>query len=55
MSVPAGKDWFSAQKRSFADVPIGSDQGIDTTTFLEAAESTTTLFGEHYSQHQAIS
>ncbi|PWY92112.1 HET-C protein [Aspergillus heteromorphus CBS 117.55] len=36
--------WFDQQKKSFADVPIGADNGISTTEFLEAAESLTTLF-----------
>lgn len=44
-TVPAGKTWFNTLKKSFVDVPIGSDQGIETTSFLEAAEATTTLFG----------
>jgi len=44
-AVPAGKTWFDTHKQSFVNVPIGSDQGIDTTTFLDAAEATTTLFG----------
>lgn len=43
--IPADKTWFSNLKRSFVDVPIGEDQGIDTSTFLEASEATTTLFG----------
>lgn len=45
-SIPAGKTWFECLKQSFVNVTIGSDQGIDTSTFLEAAESTTTLFGK---------
>lgn len=44
-TIPAGKTWFDTLKKSFVDVPIGSDQGIETSSFLEAAESTTTLFG----------
>jgi len=44
-SIPAGKTWFENLKQSFVNVPIGSDQGVDTSTFLEAAEATTTLFG----------
>ena len=43
--IPAGKNWFGTLKKSFADVPVGSDQGIDTSSFLEAAEATTSLFG----------
>jgi hypothetical protein len=42
--IPAGKTWFDTHKVNFADVPISTDQGISTTEFLEAAESTTTLF-----------
>lgn len=43
--VPAGKTWFETLKKSFVDVPVNGDQGIDTSTFLEASEATTTLFG----------
>lgn len=44
-TIPAGKTWFDTLKQSFVNVSIGSDQGIETSSFLEAAESTTTLFG----------
>jgi len=44
-SIPAGKTWFDNLKQSFVNVPIGSDQGVDTSTFLDAAEATATLFG----------
>ena len=44
--IPAGKTWFDTHKQSFTNVPIGSDQGVDTATFLEASEATTTLFGK---------
>jgi hypothetical protein len=45
--IPPGGTWFDTHKKSFADVPIDpKDQGISTNEFLEAAESTTTLFGE---------
>lgn len=46
VSIPAGKTWFDTLKKSFTDVPVGSDQGIDTSSFLEASEATTTLFGK---------
>lgn len=45
MAVPAGKTWFDTHKKSFADVPVSADNGVDTSAFLEASESTTTLFG----------
>jgi hypothetical protein len=44
-AIPPGKTWFDTHKTSFSDVAIGPDQGIDTSSFLEAAEATTTLFG----------
>lgn len=44
-AIPAGKTWFDTHKQSFVNVPIGTDQGIDTTAFLDASEATTTLFG----------
>ncbi|KAJ5135087.1 uncharacterized protein N7515_004365 [Penicillium bovifimosum] len=43
-AIPADGTWFDTIKRSFADVPIGADDGISTTEFLEAAESLVTLF-----------
>ncbi|KAK5944064.1 hypothetical protein PMZ80_003345 [Knufia obscura] len=43
-AIPAGKTWFDTHKQSFVNVPIGTDQGIDTTAFLDASEATTTLF-----------
>jgi hypothetical protein len=44
--IPPGQTWFDTHKKSFQDVPVDpSDQGIATGEFLEAAESTTTLFG----------
>jgi len=47
IQIPPGGTWFDTLKRSFADVPIDpNDQGIATSEFLEAAEATTTLFGE---------
>lgn len=42
--IPAGKTWFDTHKVHFEDVPIGADDGISTTEFLDAAEATTTLF-----------
>lgn len=44
--IPPGGTWFDTHKTSFVDVPVDpEDQGIATSEFLEAAESTTTLFG----------
>ena len=39
--------FFDTVKKSFSDVPVdaANDNAIDTTQFLEAAESLTTLFG----------
>ena len=45
--IPAGQNWFQTLKKSFSDVPVGSDQGIETSSFLEAAEATASLFGEY--------
>ncbi|KAJ4525211.1 hypothetical protein HRR83_000887 [Exophiala dermatitidis] len=42
--IPAGKTWFDTHKVHFQDVPIGPDDGISTTEFLDASEATTTLF-----------
>ncbi|KAJ5155069.1 uncharacterized protein N7500_010508 [Penicillium coprophilum] len=43
-TIPADGTWFDTIKKSFADVPIGAEDGISTTEFLEAAESLVTLF-----------
>ena len=46
IQIPPGGTWFDTHKKSFVNVPIDpKDQGIATSEFLEAAESTTTLFG----------
>lgn len=46
VQIPPGGTWFDTHKKSFIDVPIDTnDQGISTSEFLEAAESTSTLFG----------
>jgi hypothetical protein len=44
--IPPGGTFFDTMKRSFADVPINTDDdnGIATTEFLEAAEAMTTIF-----------
>lgn len=49
-AYPAGGTWFDQLKKSFADVPVDSsrDNAIETTAFLEAAESLTTLFGAFF-------
>lgn len=44
-AIPADGTWFDTMAKSFADVPIGAEDGISTTEFLEAAESLVTLFG----------
>ena len=46
-TYPAGGTWFDTLKKSFVHVPIdaGNGNAVDTTAFLEAAESLTTLFG----------
>ncbi|KAE8146276.1 glycolipid transfer protein domain-containing protein [Aspergillus avenaceus] len=36
--------WFDSLKKSFADVPVGADNTISTTEFLDASESLATLF-----------
>ncbi|MCJ1424657.1 hypothetical protein MMC29_002545 [Sticta canariensis] len=45
-TYPAGGTWFDTLKKSFVNVPINASNGnaVDTTAFLEAAESLTTLF-----------
>ena len=40
---------FFNGKRSFKDVDVGADGGINTTQFLEAAEGVVLLFGKSYS------
>lgn len=48
-AIPVDGTWFDTLNKSFADVPIGEDEGISTTEFLEAADSLVTLFGVCYS------
>jgi hypothetical protein len=45
-AYPPGGTFFQTINKSFADVPVdeSKDNAISTTEFLEAAESTTTLF-----------
>lgn len=43
-TIPAGKTWFDTLQTHFSSVPIDPSQGIDTASFLSAAQSTTTLF-----------
>lgn len=43
-NISPSQTWFDTLKKNFTDVPIGTDQGIDTESFLAAAESTTSLF-----------
>ena len=47
-TYPPGGTWFDTLKKSFVDVPVNAnnDNAIETTAFLEAAESLTTLFGK---------
>lgn len=43
--IPPGGTFIDSLKKSFKDVPVNAtDNGIDTLSFLEAAESLTTLF-----------
>jgi hypothetical protein len=44
---PDGKTFLDTLKRSFAHVKVdaSNDNAINTTEFLEASESLTTLFG----------
>ncbi|EHY53235.1 hypothetical protein ABEF92_001450 [Exophiala dermatitidis] len=48
IQIPPGKTWFGIQKCHFADVPVTqtteNGDGISITEFLEATESTTTIF-----------
>lgn len=45
--IPAGGTFLDTFKKSFVDVPVdaANDNAVDTTSFLEAAESLTTMFG----------
>ncbi|CAH0059636.1 unnamed protein product [Clonostachys solani] len=44
VQIPAGGTIVQTFKKSFTDVPIGADNSISTTEFLDAAESLTTIF-----------
>ena len=46
-TYPAGGTWFDTLKKSFVHVPIdaSNSNAVDTTAFLDASESLTTLFG----------
>lgn len=44
-AIPPGGTFFDTLKKSFVDVPIGADEKISTSEFLEAAEGLLTLFG----------
>jgi hypothetical protein len=41
--IPPGKTWFDTLSKSFSEVDTAP--GISTKEFLQAAESTATLFG----------
>lgn len=43
-NVPSGKTWFDTLKTHFLTVQLDASKGIDTQSFLSAAESTTSLF-----------
>ena len=45
--IPAGGTFIDTFKKSFVDVPVdaANDNAVETTAFLEAAESLTTMFG----------
>lgn len=47
-TYPPGGTWFDTLRKSFVDVPVNAshDNAIETTAFLEAATSLTTLFGK---------
>lgn len=49
--IPPGGTIVDTFRQSFVDVPIDNekDNAIDTTKFLDAAESLTTIFGSSYS------
>ena len=56
-TYPTGGTWFDTLRKSFVNVPVGADNAIPTTEFLEAAESLTTLFGttsHHTPLHRPI-
>lgn len=46
-SFPPGGTFIDTLQKSFVDVPVNAanDNAINTTAFLQAAESLTTLFG----------
>ncbi|KAF2678758.1 putative glycolipid transfer protein HET-C2 [Lentithecium fluviatile CBS 122367] len=44
VAIPPGGTFFDTLKRSFIDVPVGADEKISTSEFLEAAEGLLTLF-----------
>lgn len=44
-AYPPGGTFLDTLKKSFTDVPVGADNAVATSDFLEAAESLTTLFG----------
>jgi len=56
-SYPSGGTWFDTIPKSFVDVPVdvNSDNAIPTSSFLEAAESLTTLFGSFLTSTGALS
>ncbi|KAF2245258.1 putative glycolipid transfer protein HET-C2 [Trematosphaeria pertusa] len=43
-AIPPGGTFFDTLKKSFVDVPVGAENKVSTTEFLEAAESLLTLF-----------
>lgn len=47
-TYPPEGTWFDSLRKSFVDVPVNAshDNAIETTAFLEAATSLTTLFGK---------
>lgn len=47
--IPAGGTFLHTFRKSFVDVPIdqNNDNAIETTAFLDAAESLTTMFGTY--------
>jgi len=47
LTYPPGGSFFDTVNKSFTDVTVQADKGnaINTTEFLQAAESLTSLFG----------
>jgi len=55
-AYPPGGTFFDTVKTSFDQVPVDESKGnaINTTKFLEAAESLTTLFGMLFGRSSSL-